>query len=163
VGVAARTLGLPEHGSQARKERREESRRGPHECVRHVTLALMGLSVARNTYEAELALLTCSAVSPEILNELKLGAGFPVLKIDGLITSFPPTSATARALLSEASTRAGRSIEIVEEQAPVALKALLAGTRRRTTSCWPRFPCPCFEPGLKPQRRKLCARAAPHD
>lgn len=99
------------------------------------------LSVARNTYGAELALLTCSAVPPEILNELKRGAGFPVLKIDepmceaaikagsriGLITSFPPTSATTRALLAEAATRAGRSIEILEEQAPEALKALLAG------------------------------------
>lgn len=99
------------------------------------------LSVARNTYGAELALLTCSAVPPEILNELKCGAGFPVLKIDepmceaaikagsriGLITSFPPTSGTTRALLNEAAARAGRSIEIVEEQAPDALKALLAG------------------------------------
>jgi Asp/Glu/hydantoin racemase len=99
------------------------------------------LSVARKTYAAELALLTCSAVPPEILDELKRNAGFPVLKIDepmceaavqagsriGLITSFPPTSATTRALLAEASARARRSIEIVEEQTPDALKALLAG------------------------------------
>jgi len=99
------------------------------------------LSVARNTYGAELALLTCSAVPPDILDELKRGAGFPVLKIDepmceaaikagsriGLITSFPPTSATTRALLNEAAARVGKSIEIEEEQAPEALKALLAG------------------------------------
>jgi Asp/Glu/hydantoin racemase len=99
------------------------------------------LSVARAAYGAELALLTCSAVPTSELEELKHAAGIKALKIDepmckdavatgsriGLITSFPPTSATTRELLLQAASRAGKSIDIVEEQTPEALDALLAG------------------------------------
>ena len=99
------------------------------------------LSLARRTYQADVALLTCSAVPIERLEELRRHAGMPILKIDepmcndaiaagsriGVITSFPPTSATTRGLLAEAASRAGKKIEIVEELVPEALEALLAG------------------------------------
>jgi aspartate/glutamate racemase len=99
------------------------------------------ISIGRDTYRAEIALLTCSAVPAATLAKLRGGAGIALLKIDepmcdaavrsgariGLVVSFPPTSATTRGLLTEAATRAGKRIEIVEEQAPEALEALLAG------------------------------------
>jgi Asp/Glu/hydantoin racemase len=99
------------------------------------------LSLARRTYQAEVALLTCSAVPVDRLEELRRNAGMKILKIDepmceaavaagsriGVITTFPPTSATTRGLLAEAASRAGKQIEIVEELIPDALKALLAG------------------------------------
>ncbi len=99
------------------------------------------LALARQTYQAEVALLTCSAVPVERLEELRRSAGMKVLKIDepmceaavasgariGVITTFPPTSATTRGLLAGAAGRAGKTIEIVEELVPEALKALLAG------------------------------------
>jgi Asp/Glu/hydantoin racemase len=99
------------------------------------------LRAAGENYQADAAVLTCSAVSPSMLGELRSEAPISVLKIDepmcdaavragrriGLLVSFPPTSLTTRALLAEAGGRAGRKVEIVEEQEPGARKAQLAG------------------------------------
>ena len=99
------------------------------------------LSAARDTYGAEAALLTCSAIPPAAMAELRHGAGIAVVKIDepmchaavecgsniGILVSFPPTGAATRELLSEAAARGGKQIRIVEEQAPEALQTLLDG------------------------------------
>jgi Asp/Glu/hydantoin racemase len=99
------------------------------------------LAAARETYGAEAALLTCSAVSLPMLAELRREAGIAVLKIDesmceaavragsriGLLVSFLPSSSTTQSLLAASAERIGTTIEIVEEQAPEALTALLAG------------------------------------
>jgi Asp/Glu/hydantoin racemase len=99
------------------------------------------LAAARGTYGAEAALLTCSAVPLPMLAELRREAGITVLKIDeamcdaavragsrvGLLVSFLPASSTTQAQLAASAERIGTTIEIVEEQAPEALRALLAG------------------------------------
>jgi Asp/Glu/hydantoin racemase len=99
------------------------------------------IDVARTDYRADVILLTCSAVPVPILEQLRRGAGVPAIKIDepmceaavadasriGVVSSFPPTSATTRELLNEAAQRASRHVEIIEEQVPAALDALLQG------------------------------------
>jgi aspartate/glutamate racemase len=98
------------------------------------------LDVAREIYCVEAALLTCSAVPREMLERLRLKAGFPVLKIDetlaraavragqriGLLVTFAPTLEVSRAQLDEAAREAGRSVEVVPRVAPEAYRALLA-------------------------------------
>ena len=99
------------------------------------------IAVGRDTYGAELALLSCSAAPRPVMEELRAAAGIPVLKIDepmarlavqsgtriGVIVTFPPTQAITHALLRDAAAEAGNSIEMVDELAPKAVEALLAG------------------------------------
>jgi Asp/Glu/hydantoin racemase len=98
------------------------------------------LRAAAETYEPELAMVTCSSVSRELTQSLARDFDFPVLKIDypmarravsagrriGVAATFPPTLVPTSRLLREAAQEAGREIEIVEEVAPEAYKALLA-------------------------------------
>jgi len=98
------------------------------------------LRAAAETYQPELAMVTCSSVSKETVGSLARDFSFPVLKIDypmarravsagrriGVAATFPPTLVPTSRLLREAAAEAGAEIEIVEEVAPEAYKALLA-------------------------------------
>jgi hypothetical protein len=98
------------------------------------------LRAAAETYAPELAMVTCSSVSRELTDSLAGDFPFPVLKIDypmarravragrrvGVAATFPPTLVPTSRLLREAAAEAGAEIEIVEEVAPEAYKALLA-------------------------------------
>src|SRR5215212_7211011 len=98
------------------------------------------LRAAAETYRPELSMITCSSVSKEMTDSLAGDFPFPVLKIDypmarravgagrriGVAATFPPTLVPTSRLLREAAAEAGAEIEIVEEVAPEAYKALLA-------------------------------------
>jgi glutamate racemase len=98
------------------------------------------LRAAAETYQPELAMVTCSSVSKEMSDSLALDFPFPVLKIDypmarravragrriGVAATFPPTLGPTSRLLREAAAEAGAEIEIVEEVAPEAYTALLS-------------------------------------
>jgi Asp/Glu/hydantoin racemase len=95
------------------------------------------IAVARDTYQVELALLTCSAVPRPTLDALRTAAGIPVLKIDepmaraavkagrrlGVIVTFPPTVETARHLLLEADPTVDLTIELVPDLAAIPAAA----------------------------------------
>jgi glutamate racemase len=103
------------------------------------------LRAAAETYRPELAMITCSSVSKETADSLARDFDFPVLKIDypmarravragrriGVAATFPPTLAPTSRLLREAAAEAGTEVEIVEEVAAEAYKALLAGDAGR--------------------------------
>ncbi len=103
------------------------------------------LRAAAETYAPELSMVTCSSVSKETVDSLGRGFDFPVLKIDypmarravragrriGVAATFPPTLAPTSRLLREAAAEAGVEIEIVEEAAPEAYKALLSNDTGR--------------------------------
>jgi aspartate/glutamate racemase len=98
------------------------------------------LRSAAETYEPELALITCSSVPREMSDSLARDFRMPVLKIDypmaraavragrrvGVAATFPPTLAPTSKLLNEAAAEAGTELEIVQEVEPEAYKALLA-------------------------------------
>jgi hypothetical protein len=102
----------------------------------HHRLAEM-IAAARDTYQAELALLTCSAVPRPALEALRAAAGIPVLKIDepmaqaavkagrrlGVIVAFPPTVETARRLLLDADPSVELTIELVPDLAAIPAAA----------------------------------------
>lgn len=99
------------------------------------------LRSAAEDYAPELSMVTCSSVSKETVDALARDFDFPVLKIDypmarravragrriGVAATFPPTLVPTSRLLREAAAEAGVEIEIVEEVAAEAYKALLAG------------------------------------
>lgn len=111
--------------------RREDVRRRLGEMLR----------AAAETYAPELAMVTCSSVSKEMVHSLARDFGFPVLKIDypmarkavragrrvGVAATFPPTLVPTSKLLRDAAEEAGVEIEIVEEVTAGAYDALLAG------------------------------------
>lgn len=98
---------------------------------------------ARDAYEAEAILLTCSALPVVGLQRLKDMAPCPVMKIDeamakkavaagrriGVLATFPATKETANDLLRWAA--GDREIELVEELEAAALDALLQGDAQR--------------------------------
>jgi Asp/Glu/hydantoin racemase len=98
------------------------------------------LGAAVETYEPELAMITCSSVSREMADSLARDFSIPVLKIDypmarravragrrvGVAATFPPTLVPTSKLLREAAEEAGVEIELIEEVAPEAYTALLA-------------------------------------
>jgi aspartate/glutamate racemase len=98
------------------------------------------LRSAAETYEPELAMITCSSVPREMSDSLARDFSIPVLKIDypmaraavragrrvGVAATFPPTLAPTSRLLNEAAAEAGVEIEIVQEVEPAAYDALLA-------------------------------------
>ena len=98
------------------------------------------LRSAAETYEPELAMITCSSVPREMSDSLARDFPFPVLKIDypmarravraggrvGVAATFPPTLAPTSKLLNEAAAEAGVEVEIVQEVEPAAYDALLA-------------------------------------
>jgi len=95
---------------------------------------------AAETYEPELAMITCSSVPREMSDSLARDFRMPVLKIDypmaraavragrrvGVAATFPPTLAPTSKLLHDAAEEAGTEIEIVQEVEPRAYDALLA-------------------------------------
>lgn len=99
------------------------------------------INVAAQIYRTELAMVTCSSVSKEMVEELNEKFELPVLKIDypmarqavsagrkiGIAATFPPTIVPTSKLLSQAADESGLEIEIVKEVAPAAYDALLAG------------------------------------
>lgn len=98
------------------------------------------IGVAGETYNAELALITCSSVPKEMAEGLASDFRMPILKIDypmarravragrrvGVAATFPPTLGPTSRLLSEAAAEAGIEIEIVRQVSPEAYTALLA-------------------------------------
>jgi Asp/Glu/Hydantoin racemase len=98
------------------------------------------LRAAAETYEPELAMITCSSVPREMSDSLAQDFRMPVLKIDypmaraavragrkiGVAATFPPTLAPTSKLLNEAAAEAGTEVEIVQEVEPAAYDALLA-------------------------------------
>src|SRR5205809_882792 len=99
------------------------------------------IATARDLYAARLAMVTCSAVSRRMMEQLEAGAGIPVLKIDepmaqravvlgnrvGVMVTFEPTAEPTRRLLLGAAADAGREIDLEFRVAPEAYKALLRG------------------------------------
>lgn len=103
------------------------------------------IRAASETYQAELAMITCSSVSKEMVEELGAGFDLPILKIDypmaqlairaggkiGVAATFPPTIEPTTMLLAAAAAEAGTSIEITKEVIPEAYHALLANDLQR--------------------------------
>jgi Asp/Glu/hydantoin racemase len=99
------------------------------------------LRTGRETYGADAALITCSAIPTALLEALRAAAGMPVLKIDepmarlavsvgnrvGVAVTFPPTVESTRALLLQAAAEAGRPVEIAFDIAEGAYDALQRG------------------------------------
>lgn len=99
------------------------------------------IETASRIYGAELAMVTCSSVSREMVKELDTEFQLPVLKIDdpmarqavragrriGVAATFAPTLGPTCKLLYGAAAEAGTEIEIVQEVSTDAYKALLAG------------------------------------
>jgi Asp/Glu/hydantoin racemase len=99
------------------------------------------LAIGSGPYEAELALLTCSALPRPSLESLRACAGIPVIKIDealarravetgtkiGVVVTFPPTADMTRGLVLDAAEALGRRVEFKVELLPDANSALLAG------------------------------------
>jgi aspartate/glutamate racemase len=98
------------------------------------------IGAARETYGAELAMITCSSVPKEMAESLAGDFDVPVLKIDypmareavragrrvGVAATFQPTLVPTCKLLTEAAAEAGSEVEIVREVVPEAYTALLA-------------------------------------
>jgi hypothetical protein len=98
------------------------------------------IGVAGETYDAELAMITCSSVPKEMADGLARDLSLPILKIDypmarravsvgrrvGVAATFPPTLGPTSRLLTEAAAEAGVEIEIVQQVSPEAYTALLA-------------------------------------
>jgi Asp/Glu/hydantoin racemase len=98
------------------------------------------IEAAIETYYAELAMVTCSSVSKETIEELDKTFSLPILKIDypmarqavraggkvGVAATFPPTLVPTSRLLNLAAMEAGVEIEIIREVNSAAYDALLA-------------------------------------
>jgi aspartate/glutamate racemase len=99
------------------------------------------IDTARETYAAELAMITCSSVSKDMAERLGEKFDLPILKIDypmareavragnriGVAATFPPTLEPTSKLLNQAAAEADTTIEIIREVAPEAYDALLSG------------------------------------
>lgn len=99
------------------------------------------LGVAKDLYGARAAMVTCSAVTQEIMQSLSAGAGIPMLKIDnpmaeeavraggrlGVVITFRPTAEPTSKLLLDAAQRAGTTVELEPAIVPEAYEALLGG------------------------------------
>jgi Asp/Glu/hydantoin racemase len=99
------------------------------------------LQHARRFAHIDLALVTCSAVSRDLIRRLSSSAAIPVLKIDdalaeqaiasgprlGVIVTFPPSEAAALQLLRQTAANAKKQVEIESVVLPAAYEALLGG------------------------------------
>lgn len=99
------------------------------------------IEAAAKTYDAELAMITCSSVSFEMVEELRESFVLPILKIDypmarravraggriGVAATFSPTIMPTSKLIQAAANEAGKTVEISTEIAPDAYAALLVG------------------------------------
>jgi Asp/Glu/hydantoin racemase len=103
------------------------------------------LTVAVDTYKAELVMVTCSSLPSLLVSELGATVGVPVFKIDdpmgadavrsgrrlGLVVTFRPTIEPTSALLRNAAAAAGKEIELIPAILPEAYDALLSGNADR--------------------------------
>jgi Asp/Glu/hydantoin racemase len=99
--------------------------------------------MARAEYGSSCGVLTCSALPPKALDELKQRSPIPLFKIDepmarlavrtatniGVLSTFPATQQTTHDLLVAEARRAGIQITLVEQMNAAPLQALLAGDR----------------------------------
>jgi aspartate/glutamate racemase len=99
------------------------------------------IETVSSIYHAELAMVTCSSVSKEMVEQLDRDFRLPVLKIDypmaleavragrriGVAATFSPTLAPTSKLLSEAAAEAGTEIELITQVSTAAYEALLSG------------------------------------
>ncbi len=99
------------------------------------------ICAARDAYNSELAMVTCSAVSRNMMKRLEDATGLPLVKIDealaleavtsarrlGVLVSFPPTQAVIRRLLEDAAADAGVEVDLTFKVVPEAYEALLGG------------------------------------
>lgn len=103
------------------------------------------IGVAGETYGAEAAMITCSSVSKEMVENLSAVSELPILKIDypmarravragrriGVAATFPPTLGPTCKLLREAAEEAGTEVDIVQDVTPEAYDSLLSGDAER--------------------------------
>jgi len=103
------------------------------------------LGYAIDNYGAELALVTCSAVSRALVRELTSAAGIPAIKIDapmaakavelgpriGVIVTFPPTRPVTEALIREVAEETKRPADLDTRVVEEAYDALLTGNAER--------------------------------
>ena len=96
---------------------------------------------ARDAYDSELIMITCSSVTKAILDQLRRTCDVPILKIDepmarqavqagtkiGVAATFPPTIEPTCKLLADTAAQSGKAIDIVTHVIPDAYQALLAG------------------------------------
>lgn len=99
------------------------------------------LCVARDAYNSELAVVTCSAVTRQLIRRLAEATGLPVVKLDdelarqavsmgtrlGVVVTFRPTQAVIGKLLREMAEEIGRSVELTFRVIPEAYEALHTG------------------------------------
>ena len=86
------------------------------------------IKTARETYDAALAMITCSSVSKEMAEALDAEFALPILKIDypmareavragrkvGVAATFPPTLGPTSKLLHEAAAEADTVIDFID-------------------------------------------------
>jgi Asp/Glu/hydantoin racemase len=99
------------------------------------------IETASSIYHAELAMVTCSSVSKEMVEQLDRDFELPILKIDypmareavragrriGVAATFAPTLKPTSKLIAEAAAEAGTEIELVTQVSTPAYEALLSG------------------------------------
>jgi len=99
------------------------------------------LCAARDAYNSELAMVTCSAVSRNMIKRLADATDLPIVKIDdalalqavtsatrlGVLVTFPPTQAVIGKLLEDTARDAGVKVELTFKLVPEAYEALLGG------------------------------------
>ncbi len=99
------------------------------------------ITTARDTYGAELAMITCSSVPRSSYDRLRAKTGLPIVKIDepmarravaagsvvGVAVTFPPTITPTLALLQATAEEAGKAVELKVQVMPEAYEALLKG------------------------------------
>lgn len=99
------------------------------------------LCTARDIYNSELAMVTCSAVSRQTIKRLADAVGLTTVKIDdalarqatatgsrlGVIVTFPPTQAVIGKLLRDTAEEKGAKADLTFRVIPEAYEALLGG------------------------------------
>lgn len=112
---------------------------GRHDTVLERLRAMT--AAARDTYGAELAMITCSSVPLRMASTLRDELGIPVLKIDGpmarraveagprigIAATFRPTIQPTSTLVMDTAAALGREVALVIEFVDGAYDALLAG------------------------------------
>jgi len=99
------------------------------------------ICASRDTYGAEMCVVTCSAVSRGMIARLSDTTGIPIVKIDdalahqavatgsrlGVLVTFPPTRAVIQRLLEDSAREDDRPVELTFKVIPEAYEALLGG------------------------------------
>ncbi|MBI3210167.1 MAG: hypothetical protein HYZ37_14875 [Candidatus Solibacter usitatus] len=99
------------------------------------------LCAARDAYHSELAMVTCSAVSRNLVLRLSDSMGIPIVKIDdalavkavaagkrlGILVTFPPTQAVTSKLILDTAAESGCNVDLTFRVIPEAYEAILGG------------------------------------